>query len=270
MRLGRFASLLAMGLLLGTSGVGYAGEARFDWFEYRGSDPADAKTLGANEYRNPVIAGFYPDPSITRAGEDYYLVNSSFGWLPGLPVFHSRDLVTWTQVSNAIARPGLVNFGHGGLTGGLFAASISHHDGRFYIVNTSFYSGGNFVVTATDPAGPWSDPVWLPDLRNGIDPSLFFDDDGRAWILNNDLPEGDKEAYDGHRALWIQEFDAKNLKTIGPRTMIVSGGADIASKPGYVEGPHLYKKDGFYYLTAAEGGTGTSHAQMIWRAPAPT
>jgi xylan 1,4-beta-xylosidase len=270
MRLGRFASLLAMGFLLGTSGVGYAGEARFDWFEYQGSDPADAKTLAANEYRNPIIAGFYPDPSVTRVGDDYYLVNSSFGWLPGLPVFHSRDLVNWTQIANAIARPSLVNFGHGGLTGGLFAASISHHDGLFYIVNTSFYSGGNFVVTARDPAGPWSDPVWLPDLRNGIDPSLFFDDDGRAWILNNDLPEGDKEAYDGHRALWIQEFDAKNLKTIGPRTMIVSGGADITTKPGYVEGPHLYKKDGFYYLTAAEGGTGTGHAQMIWRAPSPT
>lgn len=270
---GRWAPLLALGIFLSVTTAAQAVEAaRFDWFEYQGlSDRAEAKLKpGTGEYRNPVIAGFYPDPSVTRVGDDFYLVNSSFGWLPGLPVFHSRDLVNWTQVSNAIARPGLMNFGNGGLTGGLFAPTIRHHDGLFYITNTCFYCGGNFVITAKDPAGPWSDPVWLKDLRDGIDPSLFFDDDGTAWILNNDMPEGDKETYEGHRALWIQRFDPKTLTTFGKRHMIVSGGVDISTKPGYVEGPHLYKKDGYYYLTAAEGGTGTGHAQMIWRSKSPT
>ncbi|MFV3130462.1 glycoside hydrolase family 43 protein [Niveispirillum sp. KHB5.9] len=266
-----WAPLLALALMLGLSDAGYAGEARFDWFEYQGADPIDAKViLEPGKYRNPILAGFYPDPSVTRVGDDFYLVNSSFGWLPGLPLFHSRDLVNWTQVSNAIDRPGMVDVGKGGLTGGLFAPSISHHDGLYYIVNTCFYCGGNYVITAKDPKGPWFGPVWLPDLGHGIDPSLFFDKDGRAWIVNNDLPAGAKEDYEGHRALWIQEFDPKNLTTKGPRTMIVNGGVDIATKPVYVEGPHLYAKDGFYYLTAAEGGTGPAHAQMIWRSKSPT
>lgn len=248
-----------------------AGPARFEWFEYKGADPVDsAMRPGPDEYRNPIVAGFHPDPSITRVGNDYYLVNSTFSWVPGLPIFHSRDLVNWKQIGNAIDRPGMVNFGKADLSRGLFAPTIRHHDGIFYIVNTCFYCGGNFVVTAKDPAGPWSDPVWLPDLGGGIDPSLFFDDDGKVYIVNNDVPPDGKEDYPGHRAIWIQEFDAKSLKTLGPRTVLVSGGFDISTKPGYIEGPHLFKKDGFYYLTAAEGGTGTMHAQMIWRSKSPT
>ncbi len=249
-----------------------APEAVFDWFQYDGSDPADAThEAGPGQFRNPVIKGFYPDPSVVRVGADYYLVNSTFGWFPGIPVFHSRDLVHWTQIGNAIDRVDQLDFGKHDLVNGVFAASIAHHDGRFWIANTCFPNcGGNFVITATDPAGPWSDPVWLPDLAGGIDPSLFFDDDGRAWIVNNDLPAGGTERYSGHRAIWLQEFDAKAMRTTGPRTVILDGGIVPAEKPEYVEGPHLYKRDGWYYLSAAEGGTGEMHRQVILRSRAVT
>ena len=242
-------------------------EASFDWFEYEGSDPADARYApGPGQFRNPVLKGFYPDPSVVRVGADYYLVNSTFGWFPGIPVFHSRDLANWTQIGNAIDRADQLDFGRHDLVNGVFAPAIEYHDGLFYITNTCFPAcGGNFVLTARDPAGPWSDPAWLPDLAGGIDPSLFFDDDGRAWIVNNDLPEGGKERYPGHRAIWLQEFDAKALRTIGPRRVLLDGGVVPAQKPEYVEGPHLFKKDGWYYLTAAEGGTGEMHQQVVLR-----
>ncbi|MBN8260697.1 MAG: glycoside hydrolase family 43 protein [Xanthomonadales bacterium] len=239
-----------------------AGEVVFTEVGYIGDDGGPAP--GPDQYRNPVLAGFYPDPSAIRVGDDFYLVTSTFGYFPGLPVFHSRDLVSWTQIGNAIHRPGQLNYGaNEELTRGLFAPAISYHDGLFYIANTCFYCDrGNYLVTAKDPAGPWSDPIWLG--FTGIDPSLFFDDDGSAWIVNNDVPQGTMR-YDGHRAIWLQRYDVAARKMVGPRTVIVDGGADPASKPEHVEGPHIFKHAGWYYLTAAEGGTGDMHAQMIWR-----
>lgn len=121
---------------------------------------------------------------------------------------------------------------------------------------------GNFVVTAKNPAGPWSDPT--PLRFGGIDPSIFFDDDGRAWIVNNDAPQG-RPLYSGHRAIWIQEFDYKAQKMVGPRTLLVNGGIDISKKPVWIEGPHLYKLNSWYYLCCAEGGTGSEHSQVILR-----
>lgn len=173
--------------------------ARFDWFEYRGSDPVFAPT-GDEQYRNPILAGFYPDPSIVRVGEDYYLVNSTFTYFPGIPVFHSRDLVNWTQIGNVIDRPSQLNFDGLGISRGVFAPAIAFRDGVFYVVNTCVDCGGNFITTARNPAGPWSDPIWLP--FDGIDPSLFFDDDGKAYVVNNGAP-AEKPLYDGHRAIWI-------------------------------------------------------------------
>jgi len=247
-------------LLAAASGV-HAGEARFTEVRYLGDDggPAPATT----QYRNPILAGFYPDPSVVRAGQDFYLVNSSFGYFPGLPVFHSRDLVSWRQVANAIDRPGQLDLGHNELTRGLFAASISEHEGTFYITNTCFYCDrGNFVITAKHPAGPWSDPHWLG--FEGIDPSLFFDRDGRAYVVNNGLPEG-KLRYDGHRAIWLQQLDLDTMRMTGPRKVLVDSGADPATNPEHVEGPHLFRHGEYYYLTAAEGGTGEQHAQMVYR-----
>jgi xylan 1,4-beta-xylosidase len=147
---------------------------------------------------------------------------------------------------------------------GVFAPAISYHAGRFFIVNTCVGCGGNFVITARDPKGPWSDPVWLKNV-DGIDPSLFFDEDGSAWLVHNAGPLG-QPRYQGHTAIWLTRFDPKILQAIGAPQVIVDGGVDPAAKPIWIEGPHLFKKDGAYYLMAAEGGTATNHSEVIFRA----
>src|SRR5262249_23188152 len=148
--------------------------AFFDWFEYTGRDQVFETPLPEGSYRNPVLAGFYPDPSVTRAGNTYYLVNSTFTYFPGIPVFASRDLVHWRPIGNVIDRPGEVRFDGLDVSRGMFAPTIRFHAGVFYVVCTAVDSGGNFLSVARNPAGPWSDPVWLPGLEGGIDPSLFF------------------------------------------------------------------------------------------------
>jgi alpha-N-arabinofuranosidase len=242
--------------------------AVFDSFTYTGKDAVFESPLPPGHYRNPILAGFYPDPSICRVGDDYYLVNSTFGYFPGIPVFHSRDLVNWNQIGHVIDRPAQLKYDGLGITRGIFAPALSQHDGTFYLVCTMVDAGGNFLMTARNPAGPWSDPVWLN--FDGIDPSLFFDDDGRAWLVNNGNPPDNKPRYQGHRAIWIQEFDPGAKKLIGPRNIIVNGGADLAKKPVWVEGPHLYKRDGWYYLCCAEGGTSVQHSQVIFRSKSVT
>ncbi|MBR0552520.1 glycoside hydrolase family 43 protein [Stakelama marina] len=237
--------------------------ASFDWFAYRGADPIDsAVEPGPGQYRNPVLAGFHPDPSVLRVGDDYYLVNSTFAYFPGLPIYHSRDLVSWHQIGNAIDRPDQFDFGKLRLSRGIFAPDLSYHDGTYYLAGTCVDCGGNFVMTARDPAGPWSDPVW--NKIEGIDPSLFFDADGSAWILNNGTPP-EPPRYEGHRAIWIQRIDLTTLQPFGPRTVLIDGGVHPAEKPIWAEGPHIYAHDGWYYLSTAEGGTAENHSQTIWR-----
>jgi xylan 1,4-beta-xylosidase len=233
---------------------------RFERFSYEGKSQESARAA-AGEYRNPILSGYYPDPSITRVGEDYYLVNSSFTHFPGLPVFHSKDLVNWTQVANAIDRPGQLKFDGLRVSRGVFAPDISYHNGLFYIVNTCVDCGGNFVITAKDARGPWSDPVWFQ--FEGIDPSIFWEGD-KAYIVNNGAPN-EPPRYDGHRAIWVQEFDYKQLRMVGERTQIVNGGVDISKEPSWIEGPHVIKRNGYYYLIAAEGGTGDKHSQVVFR-----
>jgi alpha-N-arabinofuranosidase len=237
----------------------------FDWFEYTGHDAVFDAPLPAGHARNPILAGFYPDPSVTRVGDTFYLVNSTFAYFPGIPVFESRDLAHWTLIGHVIDRPSQLDFDGLGMSRGVFAPDIEYHDGTFYVINTAVDSGGNFYVTAKSPAGPWSDPVWLHGL-GGIDPSFFFDDDGKAYVVNNDIPDG-KPLYDGHRAIWIQEFQSGKL--VGPRKMLIDGGVDITKKPVWIEGPHLYKRHGWYYLMCAEGGTGVNHSEVIFRARSP-
>jgi xylan 1,4-beta-xylosidase len=239
----------------------------FDWFEYTGRDSVFDKPLPANAYRNPILAGFYPDPSITRAGDKFYLVSSTFAFFPGIPVFESSDLVHWTQIGHVIDRASQLKFDGLGISRGVFAPTIEFHEGTFYVLNTAVDSGGNFLVTSKDPKGPWSDPVWLPQI-DGIDPSIFFDKDGRAYILNNGPPEGVPQ-YDGHRAIWIQEYDVKRQKLVGPRKVLIDGGVDPSTQPIWIEGPHLYLVNGFYYLMCAEGGTGPNHSQVILRGRSP-
>jgi len=254
-----FTFLAAAGFSAAISNA--ATPARFDWVEYRGIEPGPAPRAG--EYRNPIIAGYYPDPSVVRVGQDFYLVNSTFSWFPGIPVWHSRDLVHWHQIANAIDRPDQLNFTGLGMSRGVFAPDISYHDGRFYIVNTCVGCGGNFVVTARDPKGPWSKPVWLKNV-DGIDPSIFFDDDGRAWLVHNAPPKGTPR-YSGHTAIWLTRFDPATLQAVGEAKVIIDAGVDPSKNPVWIEGPHLFKKDGVYYLMAAEGGTSENHSEVIFR-----
>lgn len=244
-----------------------AAPVSFDWFEYRGRDAVFEQPLPAGSYRNPILAGFHPDPSVTRAGNRFYLVNSTFTYFPGIPIFESTDLVHWRHIGNVINRPSQLDFDGLGVSRGVFAPTISFHAGTFYVLNTAVDNGGNFFATATDPAGPWSDPNWLPEI-DGIDPSFFFDDDGHTYILNNGPPPG-APLYDGHRAIWMQEFDLENRKLVGPRKVLVNGGVDIAKKPIWIEGPHIYQREGWYYLVCAEGGTGPNHSQVALRSRSP-
>ena len=256
----------AVWTLTATSAAAQSGAppvASFDYVAYSGTPDAESATVGPGDFANPVLPGFQPDPSIVRVGDDYYLVNSTFSWFPGLPIYHSRDLVHWRQIGNAIDRPDQMTIGKVGVTRGLFAPTISHHGERFYIVNTCIDCGGNFIVTADYPAGPWSDPKWLD--FGGIDPSLFLDDDGKAWIAYNDAPPGPPE-YDGHRALWLQQIDLAAMKMAPTRTLLIDKGVHVADKPVWAEGPHIYKVGRYYYLTAAEGGTADQHSQTIYRA----
>lgn len=222
---------------------------------------ASAQTVN---YSNPILAGFYPDPSICRAGDDYYLVNSTFAYFPGLPIFHSKDLVNWKQIGHALDRPDQLKLDGAGVSGGLYAPGITYHKGKFYIVCTNVSDIGNFVITADNPAGPWSNPVKLPNMP-GIDPSIFFDDDGKGYIIwHSDAPDN-KPTYDGHRTIRLVRFDEKTLTVSGEPKILVNGGTDITKKPRWIEGPHLFKKDGWYYLMAAEGGTEINHSEVIFR-----
>jgi len=244
-------------------------DPRFDWFEYQGIESAyHVIKPGPDYYLNPILAGFYPDPSMVRAGDDYYLVTSSFAYFPGIPIFHSKDLVSWTQIGHVLDRRSQLNLDSAGISRGLFAPSIRYRDRTFYMIVTLVDRGGNLYVTATNPAGPWSDPTFLPSV-DGIDPSFFFDDDGKAYVINNGPPI-EKPRYDGHRAIWIQEFDVVAKKMIGPRTLIVNGGVDLSKKPIWIEAPHIFKRNGFYYLICAEGGTGYEHSEVVFRGKAPT
>jgi xylan 1,4-beta-xylosidase len=263
-------SAMPVGVILAASVAAAAQsppDAHFHWFEYSGHDRVFDAPLPPGSYRNPVLAGFYPDPSVTRVGDRFYLVNSTFTYFPGIPVLESRDLVHWRPLGSVIDRPGELNFDGLGVSRGIFAPAIRFHDGLFYVVSTSVDAGGNFLAVARDPAGPWSDPIWLPQI-DGIDPMLFFDTDGKAYILNNGPPVGPPQ-YDGHRAIWIQEFDLTARQLVGPRKVLINGGVDFAKKPVWIEGPRMYRHDGWYILMCAEGGTSVQHSEVVLRARSP-
>jgi len=216
------------------------------------------------EYTNPILAGFYPDPSICRVGDDYYLVNSTFAYYPGIPVFHSRDFVNWKLIGYVINTPDELNYDSLGVSRGIFAPAIRYHNGLLYVTCTFVDGGGNFVVTAKDPAGPWSKVAWLPQV-NGIDPSLFFDDDGRAYLVYNSIAPDDKPLYEGHRTIRMRGFDVAELRVMDDEHILVNGGTDIAKKPVWIEGPHIFKVDGQYYLIAAQGGTAEDHSEVVFK-----
>jgi len=203
-------------------------------------------------FANPVIAGMHPDPSICRVGEDYYLACSSFEYFPGVPIFHSRDLVHWEQIGNALERPSQLFLPTTmPSSAGVYAPTLRHHDGRFWLITTNVASGGGTMMfTAADPAGPWSEPIRVPGI-GGIDPDLAWDEQGRCWCT-----------YAGIEQV---RLDPATGQTLGSPRRLWSGDPG-AQAP---EAPHLYQVGGHWYLLIAEGGTERGHAVSIARGPAP-
>jgi alpha-N-arabinofuranosidase len=210
------------------------------------------------QYTNPILPGFYPDPSICRVGEDYYLVTSSFEYFPGVPLFHSRDLVHWRQIGHCLTRTSQLPLGNAYSSGGIFAPTIRYYNGTFYMVTTNVSDGGNFYVYTQHPEEEWSDPVWITpeenELKFAIDPSLFFDEDGKVYFTC---------AGPGQK-IYQFEIDITTGKALSKAQIIWPG-----TGGKYPEGPHLYKINGLYYLLAAEGGTEYGHLEVIARANSP-
>lgn len=204
-------------------------------------------TLAQNGYQNPVIRGFNPDPSICRVGDDFYLVTSSFEYFPGLPIYHSKDLINWQQIGHCLTRESQLPLQKASSSEGLFAPSIRYHNGTFYIICTNVSGGGNFYCTAVDPTGPWSEPIWVN--IDSIDPDIFFDEDGKAYFVTQ-----------GGEGIRVTEIDIKTGKVLSPERLVWGG---IGGR--YPEAPHIYKKDGYYYLLLGEGGTEYMHSATIGR-----
>jgi len=200
-----------------------------------------------NGYKNPVIRGFNPDPSICRVGDDFYLTVSSSEYFPGLPIYHSKDLVHWRQIGHCLDRDSQLSLHKSPPSRGLFAPSLRYHDGLFYVVCTNVTNGGNFYCTATDPAGPWSEPLWFK--ITGIDPDIFWDDDGKTYFVT--------QSDEGIR---VTEIDLKTAKELSPGRLVWAG---LGGR--YPEAPHIYRKDGYYYLMIGEGGTEYMHSATIAR-----
>ena len=244
--------------------------AHFGYFSYQGMDSRFDKTIDpTHQYFNPVMAGFYPDPSVCRVGDTYYLVNSSFSFYPGVPISVSQDLVNWKPLGHVLDRPAQLPLYRQGVSGGIFAPAISYNpkNKTFYMITTNV-GAGNFFVKSKDPSKGWSDPIYLRKI-DGIDPSMFFDSDGRGWIVHN-APVTGKTEYDGQRAIRLFEFDPKGDSIKGDFKEIVRGGTHVQKNPIWIEGPHLFKRGNYYYLMCAEGGTGDWHSEVIFRAKHPT
>ena len=222
----------------------------------------------SNNFINPILSGGYPDPSICRVGEDFYIVNSSFEYFPALPIHRSKDLVNWELIGYGLDRAeqasGKVNLVDVQQNGGIHAPTIRFHNGIYYIIVTNVYApleGGpgemvNFIITATDPAGPWSNPHIIEGAP-GIDPDIFFDDDGKVYYVGTH--DVGRPNANGIGEIWVQELDLKEWKLKGERHSVWRGACGGCC----VEGPHMYKVNGLYYLMVAEGGTSHNHAVMI-------
>jgi len=239
----------------------------FSKFSYKGNDKIyNDNPLKADEFYTPILQGCYPDPSITRKGNDYYLVSSTFAMFPGVPIFHSNDLVNWKQIGHVLDRRSQLKVDSSGISAGIYAPDIKYNANNetFYMITTQFSGGmGNIVVKTKDPLQGWSDPYKLK--FDGIDPSLFFDDNGKAYVVHNDAPARGKERYNGHRIIKIWEYDLASDQVIaGTDKMIVDGGVDTSQRPIWIEAPHIYKKNGQYYLMCAEGGTGGWHSEVVF------
>jgi xylan 1,4-beta-xylosidase len=218
----------------------------------------------AREIKNPILPGFHPDPSIVRVGEDYYIANSSFEWFPGVPIHHSRDLANWRLIGHALTRRSQLDLRGVADSGGVWAPSLSHADGKFWLIYTNVRTSGAgrpfkdvkiFLTTAPEILGPWSDPIELNSI--GFDPSLFHDEDGRKWLVN--MMWDFRKGHSRFAGIVVREYDHAQCKLVGPMTKILE-------KKELTEGPNIYKLNGYYYLMLAEGGTGWNHGISMARA----
>ncbi|KAL6898926.1 glycoside hydrolase family 43 protein [Trichoderma evansii] len=213
--------------------------------------------------RNPILPGFNADPSIVRVGTDYYIATSTFEWYPGVQIHHSKDLANWELAVRPLTRRNQIDLRGEPDSCGVWAPCLTHDGEKFWLVYTdvkrkdgSFKDTHNYIVTASKIDGPWSDPIYANS--SGFDPSLFHDEDGRKWFVN--MTWDHRARPNAFSGIALQEFDPIKRKLVGPRK-IVFYGTDL----GLVEGPHLYKRNGWYYLLTAEGGTGYEHAATLAR-----
>lgn len=244
------------------------GQAYFKSFTYTGNDPElDDSALQPGEIKNPILQGSYSDPAVCRKGSDYYMATATYSCFPGLAVLHSTDLVNWEQISYAMPTEEQCLNTSLRSEQGVFPASLKYneHNDTFYIVGTVVGGGGYFIIKAKDPAGPWSNPEWLYGL-GGVHPCIFFDDDGKAYLLNQGGPDY-VPPYSDFKVIWLQELDVNTMKNVGDRKIILAGGDILEKKPTWLESPHMFKKDGYYYLSATEGGSlGNGAAVCMYRA----
>ena len=280
-----------------------AQEAHFTRFSYTGQEARFDKPFSPEtEYWNPILPGFYPDPSLCRRGDTYYLACSSFAFAPGVPLFKSTNLVDWTPLGGILTRESQLPLRGQQVSAGIFAPAIAYNERNqtFYMITTNV-GAGNFYVKTKDPEKGCSDPIYLPQV-DGIDPSFFFDRDGSAYIVHNGPVMGGHD-YEGQRAIRLLRFDVegdsilplpakfpvvkdkKNKKAtmvtglVGPQPSemanngyaleIVRGGTHVQERPIWIEGPHLYRIGNYYYLMCAEGGTCDWHSEVIFRSMSP-
>jgi alpha-N-arabinofuranosidase len=256
-------------LLIVFSGGSAQTTARFGYFSYKGNDKRFDKVLDTyNQYFNPILAGFYPDPSVCRKGDNYYLVTSSFAYYPGVPVFTSKDLVNWKQIGHALNRDSQLKLHHHSVSEGIFAPSISYNErnSTFYLVTMNMGERQVFYVKTKDPFAGWSEPVQL--RAGGMDPSFFFDNDGKAYLVYTTMPSGGQN-YEGEMSIHAHRFNVENDSVYGESVELVRGGSNIALKPQWIEGPHLYRVGKYCYLICAEGGTQNEHSEVVFRSENP-
>jgi len=225
-----------------------------------------------NTIHNPILRGFNPDPSIVRVGDDFYIATSTFEWFPGVQIHHSRDLIHWRLVTSPLTRASQLDMRGDPDSCGVWAPCLTHADGLFHLVYTdvkrygrmaqpgaggaAFRDFHNYLVTSPRIDGPWSDPTYLNS--SGFDPSLFHDDDGRKYLVN--MVWDHRPGQNRFGGIVLQEYSAAERKLVGPRHLIFKG-----TTLGFTEAPHLYKRQGFYFLLTAEGGTGWGHAVTMAR-----
>ncbi len=212
--------------------------------------------------QNPILRGFHPDPSIIRVGEDYYIATSTFEWWPGVRLHHSRDLKNWEQIEYPLSRLSQLDLRGVGASQGIWAPCLTYDQGTFYLVYTvvrsfycNMYDTENYLVTSDNIHGPWSEPVALNNF--GFDPSLFHDEDGRKYMVSMVTDHRVPKKYAGR--LVLQEYDPEKKAMTGPVRDIYQG------EKIFLEGPHIYKRQGWYYLFAADTGTGEGHGQSVLR-----